>query len=103
LTTVATNIVNVFMTLPGMWGIERFGRRRLLFVGAAGMCICEFIIAIIGVTISVNNIAGHKVLVAFVCIYIVRFIPYLCDQYLISFTSGILCRNMGTHSLGHHW
>jgi SP family sugar:H+ symporter-like MFS transporter len=73
LITVATNVVNVFMTLPGMWGVERFGRRRLLLVGAAGMCICEFIIAIVGVTISVDNIAGQKVLVAFVCIYIVRF------------------------------
>jgi MFS family permease len=80
LITVATNVVNVFMTLPGMWGIERFGRRRLLLIGAAGMCFCEFIIAIVGVTISVNNIAGQKVLVAFVCIYIVRFIPYFCDQ-----------------------
>jgi len=73
LITVATNVVNVFMTLPGMWGIERFGRRRLLLIGAAGMCFCEFIIAIVGVTISVNNIAGQKVLVAFVCIYIAFF------------------------------
>jgi MFS family permease len=68
---VATNVVNVGMTIPGMWGIERFGRRRLLLVGAVGMCICEYIIAIVGVTISVNNIAGQKVLIAFVCIYIV--------------------------------
>lgn len=70
--SVATNIVNVFMTLPGMWGVERYGRRRLLLVGAVGMCICEFLIAIIGVTISVDNKAGQKCLVAFVCIYIVR-------------------------------
>lgn len=69
---MATNIVNVFMTLPGIWGVERFGRRRLLLIGAAGMCICEFIVAIVGVTVSTNNLAGQKVLVAFVCIYIVR-------------------------------
>lgn len=73
LITVATNIVNVFMTLPGMWGVERFGRRRLLLVGAIGMCICEFLIAIIGVTISVRNTGGQKALVAFVCIYIAFF------------------------------
>jgi len=71
LINVATNVVNVGMTVPGMWGIERFGRRRLLLVGAVGMCICEYIVAIVGVTISVNNIAGQKVLIAFVCIYIV--------------------------------
>jgi sugar porter (SP) family MFS transporter len=73
LITVATNIVNVFMTLPGMWGVERFGRRRLLLVGAIGMCVCEFLIAIIGVTISVQNTSGQKALVAFVCVYIAFF------------------------------
>ena len=49
LISVATNIVNVFMTLPGMWGIEKFGRRALLLYGAAVMCVCEFLVAIIGV------------------------------------------------------
>ncbi|KAG6908781.1 hypothetical protein DXG01_003310 [Tephrocybe rancida] len=73
LITIATNIVNVFMTLPGIWGVERFGRRRLLLIGAAGMCVCEFIVAIVGVTISGKNIAGQKVLIAFVCIYIAFF------------------------------
>jgi sugar porter (SP) family MFS transporter len=73
LISIATNVVNVFMTLPGMWGVERFGRRRLLLVGAIGMCVCEYIVAIVGVTISVSNIAGQKVLIAFVCIYIAFF------------------------------
>ncbi|KIM44669.1 hypothetical protein M413DRAFT_34130, partial [Hebeloma cylindrosporum] len=71
--TIITNVVNVVMTIPGMWGIERFGRRRLLLVGAIGMCLCEYIVAIIGVTISVENIAGQKVLIAFVCFYIAFF------------------------------
>jgi SP family sugar:H+ symporter-like MFS transporter len=71
--TIATNIVNVFMTLPGMWGVERFGRRRLLLVGAIGMCVCEYIVAIVAVTISVDNIAGQKVLIAIVCTYIAFF------------------------------
>ncbi|EDR00723.1 uncharacterized protein LACBIDRAFT_313180 [Laccaria bicolor S238N-H82] len=71
--TIVTNIVNVFMTLPGMWGVERFGRRRLLLVGAIGMCVCEYIVAIVAVTISVENIAGQKVLIAIVCIYIAFF------------------------------
>ncbi|KXN87454.1 putative glucose transporter rco-3, partial [Leucoagaricus sp. SymC.cos] len=73
LVTVATNIVNVFMTLPGIWGVERFGRRQLLLIGAAGMAICEFIVAIVGVTVSVENLAGQRVLIAFVCIYIAFF------------------------------
>ncbi|EMD38912.1 hypothetical protein CERSUDRAFT_112620 [Gelatoporia subvermispora B] len=73
LTSVATNIVNVFMTIPGMWGVERFGRRSLLLWGAAVMCICEYIVAIVGVTISVENQAGQKALIALVCIYIAAF------------------------------
>ncbi|KAI0658029.1 general substrate transporter [Cubamyces menziesii] len=73
LTQVATNIVNVFMTLPGMWGVEKFGRRSLLLWGAVVMCICEFLVAIIGVTISVNNSSGQKALIALVCIYIAAF------------------------------
>jgi sugar porter (SP) family MFS transporter len=73
LITVATNIVNVFMTLPGMWAIERFGRRSLLIWGAAWMCMCEYLIAIIGVTISVHNTAGQKALVALTCLYIAAF------------------------------
>lgn len=76
LITIATNTINVLMTLPGMWGVERFGRRPLLLIGSIGMCVCEFVIAIVGVTVSADNNAGHKVLVAFVCIYIVRFMLY---------------------------
>lgn len=73
LITIATNIVNVFSTIPGMYGVEKFGRRRLLLIGAVGMAVCEFIVAIVGVTVSVTNTAGQKVLVAFVCIYIFFF------------------------------
>jgi len=73
LIAIAINIINVFTTIPGMWGVERFGRRRLLLVGALGMCVCEFLVAIVGVTVSTSNIAGQKVLIAFVCIYIAFF------------------------------
>lgn len=61
------------MTLPGMWGVERFGRRSLLIWGAVAMCVCEYLVAIIGVTISVDNAPGQKALVALVCIYIAAF------------------------------
>ena len=68
-----TNVVNVVMTIPAFWAVDHIGRRRLLLIGAAGMLLCEYLIAIIGVTISVENQAGQKVLVAFVCIYIAFF------------------------------
>ncbi|KAF8518002.1 MFS monosaccharide transporter [Hysterangium stoloniferum] len=73
LQSVATNVVNVGMTVPGIWLVDRAGRRNLLLIGALGMLICEYIVAITGVTISVENIVGQKVLIAFVCIYIAFF------------------------------
>ncbi|KAK9243189.1 general substrate transporter [Lipomyces tetrasporus] len=63
-----TNIVNVVMTPPGMYAVERIGRRKLLLVGAIGMCTSQFIVAIVGV--SVNSVVSNKVLIAFVCLYI---------------------------------
>ena len=73
LITIATSTVNVGMTLPGLWGVERFGRRRLLLVGAIGMTVCEFIIAIIGSTTAQSNQSAQSALVAFVCFYIAFF------------------------------
>ena len=72
-TTIATTVVNVGMTIPAFWAVDNVGRRRLLMIGAVGMLICQYLVAIIGVTISVENQAGQKCLVAFVCIYIAFF------------------------------
>ena len=68
------------MTIVGVQLIDRVGRRRLLIIGAIGMCICEFIIAIVGVTVgntnsdvgAVNSVA-QKVLIAFVCMCVFLF------------------------------
>ncbi|KAI0753748.1 MFS monosaccharide transporter [Fomes fomentarius] len=73
LISIATSVVIVVATPPGMWGTERFGRRPLLLCGAAVMTVCEFLIAVIGVTISVENVAGQKSLIALVCIYSAAF------------------------------
>ena len=73
LISVATNVVNVFMTIPGMWGVEKFGRRSLLLWGAVVMTVCEYLVAIIGVTITIDNKSGQQALIALVCIYIAAF------------------------------
>lgn len=70
---IVTNAVNVVMTIPGIYGVERFGRRRLLLVGCMGMCLCEYIIAVVGETISVQDLAGQQVLILFVCVFIAFF------------------------------
>lgn len=56
LMSTAMNVVNVGSTPATFYMIERFGRRTLLLYGAAAMCICEFIVAIVGVA----DTAGHS-------------------------------------------
>jgi sugar porter (SP) family MFS transporter len=48
-------LVNVLSTPLSFWTVEKFGRRTILIVGAAGMLICQFLVAIIGVTIGFNH------------------------------------------------
>jgi len=74
--TIIADVVNTVMTIFGIQLIDRVGRRRLLLIGAIGMCVCEFIVAIVGVTaghIQADqsvNLPAQKVLIAFVCFYI---------------------------------
>jgi SP family sugar:H+ symporter-like MFS transporter len=77
---IITDVVNTCMTIVGINLIDRVGRRRLLLIGAAGMMFCEYIVAIVGVTVGKTNSAGEainlaaqRVLIAFVCFYIAFF------------------------------
>ncbi|ETS80973.1 glucose transporter rco-3 [Pestalotiopsis fici W106-1] len=71
LISIITNVINVFSTLPGLFVVESWGRRKLLMTGAAGMSICQLVIAI---TASVVNNAETRaystVLIVFVCLFI---------------------------------
>lgn len=73
LITIATNVVNVGMTIPGILLMDKLGRRNILIIGAVGMLICEYIIAIIGTIFGQSNEAAQKTLIALVCIYIAFF------------------------------
>lgn len=48
-------LVNVCSTPISFWTVERFGRRPILIFGALGMLICQFLVAIIGVTVGFNH------------------------------------------------
>lgn len=48
-------LVNVCSTPISFWTVERFGRRFILIVGAFGMLVCQFLVAIIGVTVGFNH------------------------------------------------
>jgi len=54
-------LVNVCSTPLSFYTVERFGRRTILIFGALGMLICQFLVAIIGVTVGFNH--THEVLV----------------------------------------
>ena len=72
LLSMITTIVNVLSTPFSFYAIEKIGRRPLLLWGALGMVICQFIVAIIGVTDG-NNPHALSAMVAFICIYIFFF------------------------------
>ncbi|KAK3317538.1 general substrate transporter [Cercophora scortea] len=72
LISLITTLVNVCSTPISFWSMERLGRRPLMIWGAVGMCICQFIVAIIGTVLEGNDVAT-KVMIAFICIYIFFF------------------------------
>lgn len=79
-------LVNVCSTPISFYTVERFGRRPLLVWGALGMLICQFLVAIIGVTVGFNhthldaagnsiadNIPAVNAQIAFIAIFIFFF------------------------------
>ena len=71
--SMITSCVNVASTFPGLYLVEKWGRRNLLLFGAIGMAVCQFIVAITGTVAGVDNQSAQKALIAFVCIYIFFF------------------------------
>ncbi|KAL1303043.1 hypothetical protein AAFC00_003354 [Neodothiora populina] len=82
-------LVNVCSTPISFWSVEKVGRRPLLVWGALGMLICQFLVAIIGVTVGfnkthdvivngetesrANNVAAVNAQIAFIAIFIFFF------------------------------
>ncbi|KAK7419817.1 Plasma membrane low glucose sensor [Neonectria magnoliae] len=80
--SMITSAINVTSTLPGLYAIDKWGRRPLLLYGAIGMCVSQFIVAMCGTLstgqrsngdIYVKDLGGQKAAVSFVCIYIFFF------------------------------
>lgn len=70
--SMITTVVNVASTPISFYTVEKLGRRSLLVYGAIGMCFCEFVIAIVGVSAGASQTANY-VLIVFVCIYVFFF------------------------------
>lgn len=72
LISIITTIVNVCSTPVSFYAIEKLGRRPLLIYGAAGMTVCELIVAIAG-TVDGDNTKTVSAMISFICIYIFFF------------------------------
>ncbi|KAI0389491.1 high-affinity glucose transporter RGT2 [Xylariaceae sp. FL0594] len=79
---VITSVINVVSTLPGLYAVDKFGRRPLLLWGAVGMCVGQLIVAVLGTTttgqdalgnVIVFNAPAQKASIAFIAIYIFFF------------------------------
>jgi len=76
LISLVTTLVNVCSTPISFYIIEKFGRRSILIWGALGMVVCEFIVAIVGVTkgrLVENDPSAVRAQIAFICFYIFFF------------------------------
>ncbi|KAL2813036.1 general substrate transporter [Aspergillus cavernicola] len=80
--SLITSCVNVGSTIPGLYAIDRWGRRPVLLAGAIGMTISQLLVAVLGTTttgqdsagnIIVHNTAAQQAAIAFICIYIFFF------------------------------
>ncbi|RDW80036.1 putative glucose transporter rco-3 [Coleophoma cylindrospora] len=80
--SMITSSVNTASTFPGLYAIDKWGRRPLLFWGAIGMTVSQLLVAVLGTTttgqtadgtVFAKNVAAQKASIAFVCIYIFFF------------------------------
>lgn len=67
--TLITNIVNLLSTLPGLYMVERWGRRPLLLFGGIGMAVSQFLVAGLGTGLTHTD-AVNKASIALICFFI---------------------------------
>jgi sugar porter (SP) family MFS transporter len=74
LISLITTLVNVLSTPISFFTIEWLGRRAILIGGGIGMVVCQFIIAIVGVTAGkTGSYSAVSSMIAFICINIAFF------------------------------
>lgn len=71
LISLITYLVNVALTVPGLFLVETIGRRKILLFGAIVMTIANLLIGIVGVT--TDSVIANKVMIALVCLFIAAF------------------------------
>ncbi|KAL8825001.1 MAG: hypothetical protein Q9170_007971 [Blastenia crenularia] len=101
--TVITSVINVCSTFPGLYLVEKWGRRPLLLFGAIGMFVCQYIVASVNTALPDSQVA-NKVLIAFVCFYIYFFastwgpVAWVVTGEMFPLKSRAKCLSMTTAS-----
>ncbi|CAL5869739.1 uncharacterized protein PFLUO_LOCUS3969 [Penicillium psychrofluorescens] len=75
-TQIILGAVNFGMTIPGLYAVEHYGRRKCLMVGAAWMFICFMIWASVGHEVLHYHPESHAAgvtMIVFTCFFIVGF------------------------------
>ncbi|KAI3156190.1 hypothetical protein DTO046C5_7980 [Penicillium roqueforti] len=75
-TSIILGAVNFGMTLPGLYIVEHYGRRKCLMYGAAWMFVCFMIWVSVGHEILVQTPSSHPAgvaMIVFTCFFIVGF------------------------------
>lgn len=77
-TAIILGAVNFVTTFPGLYFVEKFGRRKCLMAGAAWMFVCFLIFASLGKFALVrddgtNNTSVGYVMIVFACLFIAAF------------------------------
>ncbi|KAH9894601.1 general substrate transporter [Xylariomycetidae sp. FL2044] len=65
------NVINVVSTIPGLFVVETWGRRKLLIVGSTGMAIFQLVLAIFS-TVAGSSLDGlsAKLIIVFVSLFV---------------------------------
>ncbi|KAI4181497.1 MAG: hypothetical protein L6R41_006582 [Letrouitia leprolyta] len=56
--TMITSVINVCSTFPGLYLVEKWGRRPLLLFGAIGMFVCQYIVAGVNTALPDSQVAN---------------------------------------------
>ncbi|KAI0764304.1 hypothetical protein BD413DRAFT_494792 [Trametes elegans] len=68
------NAMATAVTPFGIVAVGRFNRRSLLVWEAVVMCICQYLVVIVGIAVPVDNMAAQRALIALVCISVAAFV-----------------------------
>ncbi|MCK4608936.1 MAG: sugar porter family MFS transporter, partial [Gammaproteobacteria bacterium] len=75
LAAISTGAVNVLATFFGIWFVDRLGRKKLLYIGLAGMVLCHLVLGcayhhLFGANIKWISLAAMLIFIAFFAISI---------------------------------